>query len=269
MSSKFLLNLIILSICILVYIFDTFYLNPYKGDFIAFLDVYTGDSILVVSGNDYALIDGGPNTSYSNTYKTYVVNKSLKAIFISHMHSDHISGLLRIITPLSKYRNYDVYINNLDHTTYESKKIKSLVMDSRKSFTRGESYKLNNFTIESLWPDKNCSNSDNLNYCSMGLLVTHVSGAKTLLLSDVEFEPQSKINYQQVGDVEIVKVPHQGSGDSLNTDFLKYTKPDYAVFSVNTNSWGHPHKSVIDYYTKIGSKVLQTKNEGDIVFYFK
>lgn len=50
-----------------------------------------------------------------------------------------------------------------------------------------------------------------------------------------------------VGQVTILKVPHHGAKNSLNSNFLDQIKPSLAIFSVGAdNKYGHPVEAVFD-----------------------
>ena len=62
------------------------------------------------------------------------------------------------------------------------------------------------------------------------------------------------------------KVAHHGSLGSLNEEFVSELDPNYAVIGVGENSFGHPHKEVLEYFETIGARVLRTDIDGNIEF---
>jgi len=46
--------------------------------------------------------------------------------------------------------------------------------------------------------------------------------------------------------VEYLKIPHHGSKNGLTENLLKTSEPKLAVISVGKNSYGHPHKEILD-----------------------
>ena len=67
-------------------------------------------------------------------------------------------------------------------------------------------------------------------------------------------------------DVDVLKLGHHGSKTSTGEIFLGYTSPDYAIVSVGEdNSYGHPHKEVLDALDKFDIEYFET-SEGMIVF---
>lgn len=264
---KRLLNAILIIALLLCYYLVRLIINQstYAGDYIVFLNVGTGDSILIKSRGEFMLIDGGPSSFSSNKVYKYTFTKKPIAYLSTHYHSDHISGLVKA---LQDTINYDVFSNIQDSKTYQGKTLKKIVeQNNYKTLHTGDSFIFGDFRFIVLAPRADCI-SDNFNACSVALMAIHSNGKKVLLLSDSEKESQE--NYLHlVDDVDYIKVPHQGSDDSLNKELLSIAKPEYAIISVGENNYGHPKQSVIDYYKKQGIKILRTDEEGDVLVYFE
>ncbi len=69
---------------------------------------------------------------------------------------------------------------------------------------------------------------------------------------------------------DILKVGHHGSKTSTSPEFLQVVRPDFAIVSAGQkNSYGHPHKSVMDNLKIFGitpSYILRTDEVGSISF---
>lgn len=64
-----------------------------------------------------------------------------------------------------------------------------------------------------------------------------------------------------------LKVAHHGSGYSSSEAFLTWLHPDYAVISCgNKNRYGHPHPDTVARLSACGSKILETKERGAIIW---
>ena len=67
-------------------------------------------------------------------------------------------------------------------------------------------------------------------------------------------------------DCDVLKVGHHGSKYSSCIEFLKIVSPKVAVISCGEdNSYGHPHKETLDRLKEVGSKILMTKDRGEVV----
>jgi competence protein ComEC len=235
------------------------------GDYIVFLSVGTGDSILLASRGRYLLIDGGPNFYDTNNVYKYSLSKKPSVYISTHYHSDHISGLVKAT---EDNINYDIFSNIQNHNTYQAKKLTDIALSNKyKPLYSGDKLVFENFTLNVLWPDHTCDNK-NLNVCSVVLLVTHTNGKSVLLTSDSELEAQQHYIHQ-LGEVEILKVPHQGAADSLNPNMIEKLKPRVAIISVGKNNYGHPSPKTVSYLKSQGIKVYRTDKHGDIIVRFK
>ncbi|MFA6797522.1 MAG: MBL fold metallo-hydrolase, partial [Candidatus Paceibacterota bacterium] len=68
-------------------------------------------------------------------------------------------------------------------------------------------------------------------------------------------------------DSDILKVAHHGSKNSLSEEFFSVVSPEYSIISASKdNSFGHPHKEIIDALNSIGTNILRTYEIGDITF---
>jgi competence protein ComEC len=65
-------------------------------------------------------------------------------------------------------------------------------------------------------------------------------------------------------DVEVLKVPHHGSGN-FSSYFVEATEPEYAIVSCGKdNSYGHPDPDTLDAYEEVGAIVCRTDQGGDV-----
>lgn len=68
-------------------------------------------------------------------------------------------------------------------------------------------------------------------------------------------------------DTDVLKAGHHGSRTSTSLPFAQAASPLYAIISAGKdNSYGHPHKEVLNTLEKVGSKVLNTASLGTIKF---
>ena len=68
-----------------------------------------------------------------------------------------------------------------------------------------------------------------------------------------------------IKDVDYIKIPHHGSKNGLTLELLETSKPEIAVISVGRkNSYGHPHKEVLEMLASYGLRVLRTDEVGNV-----
>jgi beta-lactamase superfamily II metal-dependent hydrolase len=66
-------------------------------------------------------------------------------------------------------------------------------------------------------------------------------------------------------DCEVLSAGHHGSSSSSSSLFLEKTNPYYVVISCGKdNSYGHPHTETLERLREVGSKILITKDCGEV-----
>jgi len=109
------------------------------------------------------------------------------------------------------------------------------------------------------------SNGSAANNASIVLLV-EVHGVRLLLTGDIEPDAQS-ILARSLPDlrVDVLKIPHHGSRHQ-DLDFLTGLRPRLAVVPVGAdNDYGHPAPEVLEPFEAVGTAVLRTDRDGDVV----
>ena len=63
----------------------------------------------------------------------------------------------------------------------------------------------------------------------------------------------------------MLKIPHHGSDDSINKEFIEMVDPKLVVISVGDNNpYGHPKRELLDLLNSYPLKVLRTDEDGNI-----
>lgn len=226
-----------------------------------FYDIGQGDSSLIkFPGNYTILVDGGPDNRILEKLGQTInpFNKNIDLVVATHNHADHTKGLNYV---LDKYRVSQFVTHEKD------KGVALYAGDSIKIPA-----KLGFATIKILWPPKELFSKNCMQFCDINIddpnsvsLVFELQykNFKALFTGDatlsvLEFLAPSS------SKVDVVKIPHQGSKDSFLEEFYKKIEPKVSVISVGKNSYGHPSKEVVDFLTKIGSKVYKTSDFGGV-----
>lgn len=88
---------------------------------------------------------------------------------------------------------------------------------------------------------------------------------EVLFMADAETPVQELLIEYLPNNIEVIKVPHQGSADSYYPKAIELFNPSVGVVFVGEkNKYGHPHKSTVKGYQSRDIQLLRTDIEGDI-----
>lgn len=237
---------------------------------IRFIDVGQGDCALIECDGHYMLIDGGDTSAGDKVYSVLVENdiKHLDILVASHLHADHIGGLIKALTYATKI---DLTISNTDYSDTEVfRKFNHELSINGSSITVpdiGDKYKLGSAVVEVI---DVCAEEGN---DSLVLLITY-GDTRFLFTGDIEDAAQTRISdrYQNESDepfkIDLIKMPHHGSYVGTLYRFLRTFMPDYAIISVGAgNKYGHPHQNTLDLLDSKAwnPRVYRTDYAGDII----
>lgn len=238
---------------------------------VAFLDVGQGDSIFIEAPNgNQILIDAGSNKSVLRQLSKVMpfYDRSIDIVLATHPDKDHIGGIPDI---LQRYK-IDLILesgNTSDSGTFKEL-LRLIELNNIKQIEakRGMVVVLDNDVhLRILFPDRDV----------VDLESNTASIIAQLIYKDVEFmltgdSPKAIEEYLVMLDGEglqsdVLKAGHHGSKTSSSLAFLDYVSPKYAIISAGKdNSYGHPHKEVVDSLKQFGASISSTQDKGMIVF---
>ena len=242
----------------------------------SFISVGQGDGIFIENNDQIISIDGG-STSNTNLSE-YILTPHLKArqkdiidhVFITHADSDHTNGIIDIIN------NDDIKVINMYLPIFarNNLKYKSIIdacndNDVNINFLKsGDSIVLNDIEIFVLNPIENDEfEKKDINEQSLTFILNY-KNLKTMFTGDIGKSVEDKIlkKYEDIDmDVDILKVAHHGSRNSSLEAFIEKVKPEISIVSSGKNNqYNHPHKETINTLNKFNSKILLTKDSGEI-----
>jgi competence protein ComEC len=240
---------------------------------VSFLDVGQGDSILVKAPNGKKLlIDGGRNSSVTRELSSQInfSEKDIDVVLATHPDADHIGGLPDVFDRFNVLNYVDSGAKG-DDNTYRA------LMDRVSS--DGSRYleaqrglvivldKENGVYFQVLAPDEKFNFKDRNDMSVAGRLV--YKNTSFMLTGDASKAVENILVYSD-GDLlhsDVLKAGHHGSKTSSGLLFLETVTPDFSIISASdTNTYGHPHISVIENLQKVGSEILETSKEGTITF---
>jgi len=238
---------------------------------VSILDVGQGDSIFIDGPSGIQiLVDGGRDKKVLTELGEIMPfsDRSIDIVLGTHPDWDHIGGLLGV---LKRYRTL-LYVEpgvitdkSFDEEIHDELKRQGIQILKGRAGMRIPLGSGAYFTI--LFPDVDAANFET-NTASIVALVEYGDTA-FMLTGD---SPQKIENYLagKLGDtlnVDVLKVGHHGSRTSSSEYFLAATSPAYAIISAGrNNSYGHPHKEVVEKLKEVGAEVLNTADVGRVVF---
>ena len=249
--------------------------NNSQSDYlkVSFLNIGQGDSILFQTPTGgKILIDGGRDDTVLTRLGTElpILTKNIDLVIATHDDSDHIAGLISV---LKKY-NVKVLLYSLSNSEnpiskelikLANEKNVKVVQITKPMIIKSE----DGLVIKILFPAQNMDGAVNGNDASV--VAQFIYGQdKFLLTGDLPQAGEIFLvhKYGESLKSNILKLGHHGSDTSTNPTFLQMVSPELAIVSAGkNNSFGHPHKSVLDLLEKFGIKVLRTDEEGTINLY--
>jgi competence protein ComEC len=251
-------------------IFTTFNLSKKNTMSVNFLDIGQGDAILIdTPAHAKILIDGGRDNLILEKLGTQLsfLENEIDIVIGTHDDLDHIGGLVSV---LERYKVHNLILS-LPYSKNEAmKKIVDMANEKDVNIIHITNQKIietsDGVKIEILFPVSDMSGITNGNDAS---IVTRIAYGKTsfLLTGDMPHAGELFLvnMYGDKLESDVLKLGHHGSDTSSHPKFLQTVKPKLAIASAGKdNSFGHPHKSVVDLLNKFEIPLLSTLGDGNI-----
>ena len=236
------------------------------------LDVGEGQSVLLKDGADAILVDtghAGAATSVLKALEKYKVTE-LKAIVLTHLHPDHVSGWFRLheafpdaATFYSGHKVAPFALDDVSRWVFEA--ITNL--PNYLEIGMGDSIPVGRCTVDVIWPED--PNGLDLNYNSLVLSID-CDGTTALLMADANRSVEEHLisgGYVDKG-ANLLVVGHHGAADATSPKFISKIRPEFAAISVNAeNIRGYPAESSLAALMKMGTKIFRTDLNGDLCFH--
>jgi competence protein ComEC len=251
------------------------------------LDVGQGDGIVISCEGRNILIDGG-STSKKKVGKYSIIPflkykgiGKLDAVVITHEDQDHISGVLEIMDDMEKG---GIVIKSLflPDVSPSSREDNYRKLETRAKelgipinyISCGESFSVHEAEFTCLNPTKDMVTEGANAYSTV--LFMRYGKLTALFTGDVEKEGQEHLlkdlrkHQDKFGNITILKVAHHGSQYTTDREFLEILKPKIALISCGVdNSYGHPHKELLERLNEANSIVYRTDESGAITVEMK
>ncbi len=241
------------------------------GLLVSFLDVGQGDSAFLRSPSGKTmLVDGGPEGSFPviERYLASLGVVGLDVVVASHLHSDHIGGLISVVNtyPIGDFyyppfdAESDTYFRLLDALKESQATVKQPLAGVNTLIPWDDQVEVLILSpYDTIYQDFNdTSYIIRISYGNTAVLLT---GDATELAEKLALKAQPNHLFR----ADVLKVAHHGSSDATFEKFLDAVSPAIAVISVGKNNdYGHPHDSLLDRLSERGITVYRTDQDGTI-----
>lgn len=264
----FVLGLLVIAILLL---YAVFFKNTEGVLKFTVMDVGQGDSIYIESPTGVQIIvDGGPGSNLLKEIPKVLpwYDRSIDMIFVTNPDSDHYEGFIKF---LDKYSVGGLVESGTTNSYSAFEVFQEKIKEKRVSKTlarRGQTIDIGGGAyIQILFPDRNVEQvSPNTGSIVMKLIY----GDTSVLLQGDSVASIEQYLLEIDGDYlrsDILKVGHHGSKTSSVKEYVEKVSPKYAVISAGSdNSYGHPHKEVVETLSSLNIKTITTCNNGTIYF---
>ena len=249
---------------------------------VVFLDVGQGDCIHIQTPDGFhILVDGGGrplHTEYGRDPGEAVVlpyllkhgTARLHLVMMSHVHGDHIGGLVPVVQHLQvdAFMEYPPQVVNRYYQAIESALYARSI--PRIAAYAGQTYRIGQeVLLHILYPMKEPRLAQALargseNERSLVVLLEYRE-ATVLLTGDIEGRAEGWLAPRLSGPADILKVPHHGSATSSSVDFIHAVDPIAAVIQVGRNRYGLPSPEVTARYEAAGIALYRNDQHGAVI----
>lgn len=230
-----------------------------------FIDVGQGLAILVQSGGENLLYDGG-NRSHADEVVQYLKNQQVETInymISSHYDEDHLGGLVKCLDNFevghvlgSDY----VHTSDLFNTFMNTATAHAIIVEYPSV---GDTYEFGTGSFTVMAPDGISQNSND-----NSVVIRLVNGNNSFMfMGDAEeTSEQDMISTGMNLDCDVLSLGHHGSASSTSWDLLEAASPSWAVISCGlNNSYGHPTAETMGKLSDMDIPVFRTDDQGTVI----
>ena len=237
-----------------------------QGDMaVHFIDVGQGLAILVQSGGENLLYDGG-SRSHADEVVQYLKSQQVETInymISSHYDEDHLGGLVKCLDTFEVEHvlgsDY-VHTSDLFNTFMNTATAHAIIVEYPSV---GDTYEFGTGSFTVMAPDGISQNSND-----NSVVIRLVNGNNSFMfMGDAEeTSEQDMISTGMNLDCDVLSLGHHGSASSTSWDLLEATSPSWAVISCGlNNSYGHPAEETMGKLSDMDIPVFRTDDQGTVI----
>lgn len=230
------------------------------------LDVGQGQSVLLASGGQYALVDCGSGNHWKDPGETAARQlrtmgcKRLDWLVLTHYDRDHVSGVTGL---LARVDVGALLVPEEEDDAGLQAAVLAAVRDSGAAVqfvTETERLDLGRASLTVFPPLGDAGDNER------GLSILASAGTKDFLITgDMDAATEAKL-LETCGlpDLEGMMAGHHGSKYAASQALLEALKPEIACISVGSNSYGHPAEETLRRLAQQGCAIYRTDLHGTI-----
>jgi len=240
---------------------------------VRFLDVGQGDAaVLELPGGRVIVIDGGGfgRSRFDvgeRVVAPYLWTRKimrLDAIVATHGDWDHQGGLGFLAREFSPR---ELWVGSAEGERARLEGLAKTIVETGgrvKIVEPGAVADFGGVRIDCLHPPRGYVSSAN---DSSLVLRVRIGGSAMIFTGDIGAAAEQEIaSAFEPEPIQVLKVPHHGSGTSSSDELLRWARPEIAVFSLGAgNLYGFPHPAVVARYERLASRILRTDRDGSIL----
>jgi competence protein ComEC len=231
-----------------------------------FLDVGQGDSILILFPDGKNMLVDGGKRDMGNLVVKYLKEQgvnSLDLVVSTHPDADHLGGLIDVLENMTVKAILD---SGKTHTTIVYSDYLRLIQEKNIPVSIAKEGQVLDLDKRVKVEVLNSGDiNEDMNEASIVLKLS-MGTIDFLLTGDAGIKEEAHMYQTYNVEAEILKAGHHGSDTSTSALFLDEVKPKVAILSYGlNNSYGHPHKEVVDRLLQWGTSIFSTAQSGSII----
>ena len=225
---------------------------------IAACDIGQGDAVVVRDGEQYGLIDVGPDPELLSRCLSTLGISHLNLLVLTHYDLDHIGGVEAVIGRVDTAL-VGVPENAADERLHERLVAGGAVV---RQAARGDAGTLGGLRWDILWPIRNATSMQVGNPGSI-TITFEGRGIRSIFLGDLGHDAQNALRrISPSRRVDVVKVAHHGSSDQSSQLYIEL-QARVGLISVGAeNTYGHPTDKLLTILAAAGTQAVRTDREG-------
>ncbi len=229
-----------------------------------FIDVDQGDATLLIGPDFTVLFDAGRHDREDVVpYLRSVGVEKIDLLVGTHPHADHIGQMDKVMKAFSVK---EVWMSGDSHSTQTFERVLNTIIVQEIDYYEpraGEQFQIGSLALTVVNP---VELTGDFHEGSISLVATY-GEVSVLFTGDAEKQTEeAMLARKEPIQAQIFQLGHHGSSTSNIKSFLEIVAPEVAIYSAGlNNSYGHPHREVIERLSKMNIPVYGTIENGTII----